>query len=57
MFPSVEVGGCLVLVELGTNAGFQIIAEARDFLRQVSALYSTAAQCSTVRYQYSYFLK
>ena len=37
MFPSVEVGGCLVLVELGTNAGFQIIAEARDFLRQVSA--------------------
>jgi ribosomal protein RSM22 (predicted rRNA methylase) len=34
----VETGGCLVIVELGTNAGFQIISEARDFLLQVSYL-------------------
>eukprot|EP00088_Acartia_fossae_P049919 TRINITY_DN5544_c0_g1_i5.p1 TRINITY_DN5544_c0_g1~~TRINITY_DN5544_c0_g1_i5.p1 ORF type:complete len:507 (-),score=71.00 TRINITY_DN5544_c0_g1_i5:212-1732(-) len=35
LWSRVEENGCLVLVELGTNAGFQIISEARDFLLQM----------------------
>ena len=31
-------GGYLVLTETGTNAGFHVIAEARDYLIQVSEL-------------------
>jgi len=36
----VEDGGYLVLTETGTNAGFQLIAEARDFLIQISQINS-----------------
>jgi len=31
-----EVGGYLVLIEIGTNAGFQLISEARNYLLQVT---------------------
>ena len=31
-------GGYMVLTETGTNAGFHVIAEARDYLIQVTAL-------------------
>ena len=31
-------GGYLVLAESGTNAGFHVIAEARDYLVQISQL-------------------
>ena len=34
-FLRVEENGCLVVVELGTNAGFQIISEIRDYITQV----------------------
>jgi len=36
----VEDGGYLVLAETGTNAGFHLIAEARDFLIQISQINS-----------------
>jgi hypothetical protein len=45
----VETGGCLVIVELGTNAGFQIISEVRDFLLQVSSAGLTYLIYSIVR--------
>ena len=32
----VEDGGYLVIADIGTNAGFHVIAEARDYLNQVS---------------------
>ena len=35
LWEKVEYGGYLVLVETGTNAGFHVIAEARDYLNQV----------------------
>ena len=34
----VEEGGVLVLVEGGTNAGFQLVVEARDYLLQLAQL-------------------
>ena len=34
----VEDGGVLVIVEGGTNAAFQLVVEARDYLEQVSTL-------------------
>ena len=34
----VEDGGVLVLVELGTNAGYQLVVEARDYLLQLAQL-------------------
>jgi len=40
LWSRVEVGGCLVLVEMGTNAGFTIITEARDYLNQLNSLVS-----------------
>ena len=30
------VGGYLVIIEIGTNAGFRLISEARNYLLQVS---------------------
>jgi len=36
LWERVEPGGCLVIQELGTNAGFQLLTEARDYLRQVA---------------------
>jgi len=38
LWEKVEYGGYLVLVETGTNAGFHVIAEARDYLNQLSRL-------------------
>jgi len=38
LWDRLEEGGCLVLAELGTNAGFQIICEARDYLLQVGGM-------------------
>ena len=35
LWERVEEGGYLVLVETGTNAGFHVIVEARDYLTQV----------------------
>lgn len=40
LWSRVEVGGCLVLVEMGTNAGFTIITEARDYINQLNDLVS-----------------
>ena len=37
-FSLVLQGGYLVLAESGTNAGFHVIAEARDYLVQISQL-------------------
>ena len=34
----VEEGGVLVLVEGGTNAGFQLVVEARDYLLQIAQI-------------------
>jgi len=36
LWSRVEENGCLVVVELGTNAGFQIISEIRDYITQIS---------------------
>ena len=38
------VGGYLVIIELGTNAGFQLISEARNYLLQVSRVDSGTAE-------------
>eukprot|EP00092_Neocalanus_flemingeri_P070351 GFUD01086332.1.p1 GENE.GFUD01086332.1~~GFUD01086332.1.p1 ORF type:complete len:361 (+),score=103.66 GFUD01086332.1:173-1255(+) len=38
LWARVEQDGYLVLVETGTNAGFHVIAEARDYLNQLSRL-------------------
>jgi len=38
LWEKVEYGGYLLLVETGTNAGFHVVAEARDYLNQVSRL-------------------
>lgn len=38
LWSRVQEGGVLVLVEAGTNAGFQLITEARDFVLQLSHL-------------------
>jgi len=38
LWDRVEPGGCLVILETGTNAGFQLVAEARDYLTQLSHL-------------------
>ena len=35
LWEKVEYDGYLVMVETGTNAGFHVIAEARDYLNQV----------------------
>ena len=38
-------GGYLVLTETGTNAGFHVIAEARDYLIQVTTTTSNPMTC------------
>jgi len=38
LWSRVEPGGCFVLVEMGTNAGFTIISEARDYINQLNEL-------------------
>lgn len=38
LWERVETGGYLVLADTGTNAGFHVIAEARDYLNQISRL-------------------
>lgn len=40
LWERVEAGGYLVLADTGTNAGFHVIAEARDYLTQISRLAS-----------------
>ena len=40
LWERVETGGYLVLADTGTNAGFHVIAEARDYLNQISRLAS-----------------
>ena len=41
LWSRVQEGGVLVILESGTNAGFQLVTEARDYLVQVSHLAST----------------
>ena len=36
LWERVEEEGYLVLMETGTNAGFHVVAEARDFLNQLN---------------------
>jgi len=38
LWQRVEEGGYLVITDTGTNAGFHVIAEARDYLNQISRL-------------------
>ena len=44
LWERVETGGYLVLADTGTNAGFHVIAEARDYLNQISRLASEQAE-------------
>ena len=40
LWERVQPGGYLILADTGTNAGFHVIAEARDYLNQISRLAS-----------------